>query len=331
MDRATTAAPCDCCGSMDWAYLLGADGYHLGRCRSCGLLYVGDRPSAAQRLNELDQGVFGEGRRTNEARRHLREEQVRRQRYGRLVALAEKLAPPGRWLDIGCGTGTLLRVAEEQRMAIDGIELSPARRDLAREHTSAQIFERPLEDLHLPDASYAAAFMVNVFSHLFSPSATFAEIRRILVPGGIVVIWTTEFGAGVKARHMWDWGLGDHLQFLGDETIERYADRFGFELVRRERAWLPDVLYSPERLAAPGTSRIRNALKHLVLTVPGAFPLFRAIMTARQRDNPVHVSLLALRRRGSHSEVPEKLGQRHRTLSDAGAAGLPDIDRADRP
>ena len=48
--------------------------------------------------------------------------------------------------------------------------------------------------------------------------ATFAELRRILVPDGIVVIWTSEIGAGVKVHHMWDWGLGDHLQFLGDQS-----------------------------------------------------------------------------------------------------------------
>jgi SAM-dependent methyltransferase len=323
MAPARTAAPCDCCGSRDWEFLLAADGHDLGRCRSCGLLYVSNRPSAAQRLKELDQGIFGEGRRTNEARGHLRGEEIRRQRYRRLVTLAENLAPPGRWLDIGCGTGTLLRVAEEHRIAIDGIELTPARRDLAREHTSVQIFERPLEDLRLPDASYAAVFMVNVFSHLFSPSTTFTEIHRILLPGGILVIWTTEFGASVKAHHMWDWGLGDHLQFLGDETIERYADRFGFELVKRERTWLPDVLYSADRLGSPGTSRIRNAMKRLVLAVPGAFPLFRAIMTSRQKDNPVHVSLLALQRRGPQPELPEEIGQRRKTVPDAGAGGVP--------
>jgi SAM-dependent methyltransferase len=109
----------------------------------------------------------------------------------------------------------LLRVAEEHGIEIDGIELTPARRDLAREQTSAQIFERPLEDLRLPDASYAAVFMVNVFSHLFSPSATFAEIHRILVPGGILVIWTSEIGSGVKPHHTWDWGLGDHCNYWG--------------------------------------------------------------------------------------------------------------------
>jgi len=291
------AAPCDCCGSKDWEYLLAADGYRLGCCRNCGLLYVGNRPSTAQRLEELDRGVFGEGRHTNEASRHLRGEQVRQQRYVRLVALAQKLAPPGRWLDIGCGTGTLLRIAQEHGISIDGIELTPARRDCARQRTSAQIYEQPLEDLQLPDASYAAIFMVNVFSHLFSPSATFAEIHRILVDGGIAVIWTGEYGAGVKPHHIWDWGLGDHLQFLGYHTIDRYADRLGFELVKRERTWLPDVLYSRERLASPGTSRTRNAMKRLVLAVPGAFPLFRTIMTSRQRDNPVYVSLLILQRR----------------------------------
>ena len=233
---------------------------------------------------------------TNEASRHLRGEEVLRQRYERLVALAQEHAPPGRWLDIGCGTGTLLRVAQEHGISIDGIELTPARRDAAR-RTSAQIYEQPLEDLQLPHASYAAIFMVNVFSHLVSPSATFAEIHRVLIPKGIAVVWTSEIGSGVKLHHMWDWALGDHLQFLGEGTIERYAERLSFELVKRERAWLPDVLYSRERLASPGTSRARNAMKRLVLAVPGAFPLFRATMTSRQRDNPVHVSLLALQRR----------------------------------
>ena len=296
-DQVAGVAPCDCCGGEDWEYLLATDGHRLGRCRQCGLLYVGNRPSTAQRMGELDQGVFGEGRRTNEASRHLREEKVVRHRYERLVALALKLAPPGRWLDIGCGTGTLLRVAGQHGIAIDGIELTPARRDTARQRTAARIYGQPLEDLHLPDASYAAIFMVNVFSHLVSPSATFAEVHRILIPGGIAMIWTSEIGPGVKPHHMWDWALGDHLQFLGDRTIERYAERHGFELVKRERAWLPDVLYSRERLASPGTSRRRNAIKRLVLAVPGAFPIFRTIMMSRQRDNPVHVSLLTLQRR----------------------------------
>jgi SAM-dependent methyltransferase len=290
-------APCDCCGSKDWAYLLAANGYRLGRCRGCGLLYVGNPPSTARRLAEIDQGVFGEGRRVNEATHHRRGEEILRQRYQRLVTLARKLAPPGRWLDIGCGTGTLMRVAEEHGMAIDGIEPMPLRRDAARQQTAGQIHERPLEDLHLPDASYTAIFMVNVFSHLFSPSATFAEIHRLLVFGGVVVICTSEIGSGVKPHHMWDWGLGDHLQFLGSGTIERYADRFGFELVERERSWLPDVLYSRRTLASPGTSRARNALKRLVLAVPGAFPLFRTIMMSRQRDNPIYASVLTLQRR----------------------------------
>jgi SAM-dependent methyltransferase len=297
MHLATAVVACDCCGSKDWEYLLTANGYRLGRCRSCRLLYVGNPPSPAQRLAELEQEIFGGGRRVNEAERHRRGEEIGRQRYQRLVTLAQRLAPPGRWLDIGCGTGTLLRVAEEHGIAIDGVEPTPARRDAAREQTSGRIYERPLEDLHLPDASYAAIFMVNVFSHLFAPSATFAEIRRILAPKGILMLWTSEVEPGVKPHHMWDWGLGDHLQFLGDGTIERYAGRFGFELVKREPSWLPDVLYSRDRLASPGRSRARNAIKRLVLAVPGAFPIFRRMMMSRQRDNPVYVSLLALRRR----------------------------------
>ena len=220
---------------------------------------------------------------------------MRRQRYERLAALAQKLAPPGRWLDIGCGTGTLLSVAEENGVTIDGMSGRPRGASVARQ-TSARIYEQPLEVLRLRRILHGDLHGERV-SHLVSPSATFAEIQRMLVANGIVVVWTSEIGPGVEPHHMWDWGLGDHLQFLGDGTIERYADRFGFELVKRERAWLPDVQYSRDRLAAPGTSRARDAIKRLVLAVPGSLQLFRAIMMSRQRDNPGYVSLLALQRR----------------------------------
>jgi hypothetical protein len=77
---------------------------------------------------------------------------------------------------------------------------------------------------------------------------------------------------------------------------QRYAERLGFELVKRERSWVPDVFYSRERLTSPASWGVRNAIKRLVLSVPGFFPLFGTIMMSRQKDNPIHVSLLALRR-----------------------------------
>src|SRR3712207_8422072 len=47
------------------------------------------------------------------------------------------------------------------------------------------------------------------------------------------MLHTGEVGAGVQKQHAYTWGLGDHLCFLGESTIDRYAEKVGLRLVHR--------------------------------------------------------------------------------------------------
>jgi hypothetical protein len=94
---------------------------------------------------------------------------------------------------------------------------------------------------------------------------------------------------------MFDWELGSHLYWLGENTISNYARRTGFMLVFRDKVWQPALTYQPERFRTPGRSRLRNGIKRACLA-PGMFPLVRWWALKRNRDNPVYASTLILKK-----------------------------------
>ena len=293
-----SASPCDCCGALAWEYLFSESGFDLGRCSECGLHYVAQMPRREQRMTEIEVGHFAGTRVVTGAKVHRGDERRRLGQFRRYIEKVRRLALEGKWLEIGCGTGSLITMARSE-FGIDasGIELSRDRRELARKVTGATIYGEPLEDLRLPAASFAGVMLITVFSHLTSPSETFSEIRRVLRPGGILLLVTGEIGPGVHRKHAFSWDLGDHLYFLGVGTVERYASGAGLELVEREQVWQPAALYTRERFKVRGRSKVRDLIKLACAYTPGVLPLLRWYMlTHKHAGNPIYTSTLVLRK-----------------------------------
>lgn len=293
-----TAPTCDCCGAQAWEYLFSESGIDLGRCSECGLHYVAQMPRREQRMTEIEAGHFAGTRVVTGAKVHRGDENRRLGQFRRYIEQVRNAAPKGKWLEIGCGTGSLISMARSE-FGIDasGIELSADRRQAARKLTGATIYGEPLEHLHLTEGSFAAVMLVTVFSHLTSPAETLTEIRRILRPGGILLLVTGEIGPGVRKKHAFSWDLGDHLYFLGIGTVERYAETAGFEIVEREQVWQPSALYTRERFKVRGRSKVRDLIKLACAYTPGVLPLLRWYMLTRKHaGNPIYTSTLVLRK-----------------------------------
>ncbi|MGH9137802.1 MAG: class I SAM-dependent methyltransferase [Acidimicrobiales bacterium] len=97
---------------------------------------------------------------------------------------------PDRVADIGCGTGQLAaRVASELKPAeVYGVDLAEGMLDQARARSGAVTWlHGPAEHLPLADASVDAVTSTEAF-HWFQQDAALAEFRRVLAPGGHVVI-----------------------------------------------------------------------------------------------------------------------------------------------
>lgn len=301
MPRKNTSGPtpCDCCGSSQWVYEFSEGGIDLGHCEACGLHYVVPMPSREVRMEEMKECRYRKGEHVCSADLHMKSETIHRVKFTKLVELIDKFAGEGKWLDIGCGTGMLMAEAQKANKEVEGIELTPDRRKLAKETTGAEIYDRPIELLNLPPESYAVVTLRNVFSHLTSPSGTFSHVHRVLCNNGIMMLYTGEVGLGVRKHHNYSWDLGDHLYFLGEHSIERYCDKIGFELVYREKKWAPDLLYSRVRFLTSGRSKWRNFVKKACVYSPGVLPLLRWYMLKiRNRDNPCYTSTLLLKKVG---------------------------------
>jgi SAM-dependent methyltransferase len=93
------------------------------------------------------------------------------------------------FLDIGCGPGGLLEEARRHGWKARGLELSRWAVDKGRDK-GLEIVEGTLEEARFPSAIFDVISMFDVLEHLPRPRNTLAEVRRILRPGGVLVVET---------------------------------------------------------------------------------------------------------------------------------------------
>ncbi|MCZ4499733.1 MAG: Methyltransferase domain protein [Marmoricola sp.] len=289
---------CDCCGGQRWEPLFAENSITLGKCPDCDLHSIDAIPDPDARMTEMEAGHYAGSLEVLDAERQIIAEQVLADSFQKYVDMASRHLTGGHWLDIGCGAGLLIALAQRAGFTAEGIELNADRRQAAAHQTGAKIEGLPVEEVAYPDDSFDVISLINVFSHLTAPSETFKELRRILKPGGVLIMATGEMTDGVEKDHLYNWNLGDHLYFLGDRTVDVYAEKVGYTVLEHERLWLPDYGFSREWLRTKGRDPKKNALKTAVRVMPGGLALLRAVMLRRHKDSKAHASTFALRPTG---------------------------------
>jgi ubiquinone/menaquinone biosynthesis C-methylase UbiE len=96
----------------------------------------------------------------------------------------------GRLVEFGCGTGFYTEVLARKADALLATDISPGMLELARQRVQAPNVTFQVEDCQhtsLPDGAFDAAF-ISLVIHFTEPGRTAVEMRRILRPGGILII-----------------------------------------------------------------------------------------------------------------------------------------------
>lgn len=152
--------------------------------------------------------------------------------------------PGFRIFDYGAGSGELVASLRGCGLHADGLEFAPA----AREYCLQQRGFELRSSLHdIADSHYTAATLIEVIEHLTDLQASLLELRRILVPGGRILV-TTPNRRGLRARlegGRWrEASKKFHLFLFDAESLRFHLDLAGFMDIQHVR-------FSP--LQRPGT------------------------------------------------------------------------------
>jgi SAM-dependent methyltransferase len=148
--------------------------------------------------------------------------------------------PPKRVLDAGCASGYIALLLMGAGHRVTGIELNPQMASEARA-LGVEVLEHDLEEpLPLAPASFDAVHACEVLEHLFDTEGFLRELRRVLVPGGVLILSTPNLnslanrGRVLAGRPLPMWGAfpadrhGGHVRVLNAAKVAELLRRTGF-------------------------------------------------------------------------------------------------------
>jgi len=197
-DSMTATGGCPVCDRSLTRLAQGRDRYSFYLCEGCGLVTSLPIPTAEELAAYYDGFLFGVPR-DEDAAASERELLDDTHRIAADIKQIAGLEPPAKVLDWGGGTGFYANAFAELGFATTMIDIDRPACDYAASRFAGK-FQTVNADpvAHAFSEPYDIIFSNNVIEHCPDVRATMATIRRVLAPGGILVLTTPN-------RASWEW------------------------------------------------------------------------------------------------------------------------------
>jgi 2-polyprenyl-3-methyl-5-hydroxy-6-metoxy-1,4-benzoquinol methylase len=205
-------------------------------CQRCGLVWIDPLPSpadVADRYSDAysagEYAAFARARGTRDLISEHRLEIVRNQ------------VKPGRWLDVGCATGSFVAAAVAQGCAAEGLDASREAVEITRERGLTAHHGR-VEDF-TPPQLYDVITAFDVLEHAIDPRAFVKRLGGWLGSRGSLVLTLPDvrsvYATLLMRKHWFYFWPDEHLFYFDPETIARLLEEEGFEVQKLTRAYKP--------------------------------------------------------------------------------------------
>lgn len=190
------------------------------------------------------------------------------------LAAQMELSPALRILDVGCGIGGPARYfAAEQHCKVTGIDLTEEFVQVATSLTRRTKLGHLVEfvqgsALHLSfqPGTFDRAYMIHVGMNIADKAGVFREVRRVLKPGGIFVIFDVLRAKAGDLTYPVPWATSQETSFVADVNSYRAALQEAEFRVERERNRRAYGIEFTERTIARATQGERPVLGlHLLM------------------------------------------------------------------
>lgn len=210
-----------------------------------------------------------------------------RRRHRAVLSLLQEL-PPGRVLDYGCGWGDIAWAASKTHPDIHAVDVDQRRIDFARRQYAPIPFQRCRPDgVDFPDGSFDIVLSIVVLPFVPDDAAYVAELRRLLRPGGHLIVATKtasflprmwrRFGGRRERERRASSAIAHHDARQAAALLRRH----GFAILRRT------AFYDPPFEAPKNVVDVLNGMVEIVgerlgLVATAPYPVFLARREGRR-------------------------------------------------
>jgi 2-polyprenyl-3-methyl-5-hydroxy-6-metoxy-1,4-benzoquinol methylase len=211
----------------------------VSQCLGCLLIYTSPRLRSPEQVYWGDASLYYEEARLifdGKARHH------RDPNYLAEIKTVERYKKAGRFLDVGCNMGMLLRLAMKRGWSCVGVEPSPSLAELAKKH-GFPVWNHFLHEVPgSENESFDVVALSDVFEHITEPLPFLQQAARLLKSDGILYVkvpnakWNIlkQGMLGVLGKHprqgLWD--AYEHVVHYSEETLRAMLTKGGFRVLK---------------------------------------------------------------------------------------------------
>src|SRR5439155_16159845 len=213
-------------------------------------------------------------------------------------ALGREGAPHDAWLvDLGAGAGGVTAMLGWRRDRVLAVEGSEDLAAIAASRHALPVLVTDIRSAGIADGAAGAVCLLDVIEHMPDPERALAEARRMLAPGGVLVV--------TVPAHQWLWSGADdflgHVRRYGRPDLRRALRDAGFKptLVTHIFSWLVVPAWVTRQIASDPSRQL--GLDRTSGLVDAAALILQRVerLILRWFRLPVGTTILAVARAGS--------------------------------
>ena len=228
---------CPVCGGSRFDPLFEKNGEPFVRCHECDLMMINPRPLYDHVIETYDDSYSDF---------YIKKGNKKIARFNRWAKTVQALgAKTGRWLDIGCSAGFVVKVAQDLGYDAYGVDVESHGIDFARNTLGLKnVSQGMLEDQNYPDEFFDVISIYDVIEHVPDLNKFVTEISRILTKEGVLDIRTPDEGhwAVPKDRSKWNAVIpSEHLYYFNSKTLTMLLQQHGLKMIKHKFNFKPTL------------------------------------------------------------------------------------------
>lgn len=217
---------CNLCGQNDPNFFFEAEDRRIVRCKNCGLTYTNpwidyeELYQSADYFTDVNQYLL----RLNEFRSIFNDilDQVEKYKQGKNL------------LDVGCGPGLLLDVAQSRGWKVSGVEIPSWAAEYSNKELGIPVQCCELIDSQYEPSSFDVIILNHTLEHMIDPTEVLNITSTILKDDGILVVGVPNFDS-LKAKiqkAQWKSLLPEqHRWHFTPKTLSLLLNKCGYDLI----------------------------------------------------------------------------------------------------